>query len=286
MPVFLKYFTDFIDAWTANGVRYGFSALILAPYLLLNLRQVPPGTNIWRDALVPSIVNMVGQVAWAWAPYHNDATVVSFVVRCAFPVSILFGFWFLRRERALARSVGFWLGAAGVVLGIVFMYSGALAHGGSSPFGLLLALTTSVCWGLYSVTVGYYMPGYPAILAFSVICLYTAPGLIVLMLLVGDYGSLGELSAFRWFMVLISGVLGITIGHVLIYRFIKVLGPIALEAGHSLIPLGSLVLAAALLGERMSGSQWVGGVLLIAGSLGILVPRFRLAKTDAPDGER
>ena len=63
MPVFLKYFTDFIDAWTANGVRYGFSALILAPYLLLNLRQVPPGTNIWRDALVPSIVNMVGQVA-------------------------------------------------------------------------------------------------------------------------------------------------------------------------------------------------------------------------------
>jgi len=277
MPVILKYFTDYIDGWTANGVRYGFAAILFVPVLLFHGKSMPGGRSIWKAAIVPSVINVTGQVGWAWSPYYNDATVVSFVIRCAFPFSIIFGFWFLRRERALAGSLGFWVGAAVTVLGVILMYSGGLDHGGSSPFGLFLLVSTSACWGLYSVSVGYYMSGYPSLLAFSVICIYTAPGLVVLMLLFGDYNALGDFSPFRWFMLLVSGILGISIGHVLMYKIIKVLGPIAMEAGHSLLPLGSLIFAAAFLGERMSGSQWVGGSLLIVGSLGIIIPRLYLA---------
>jgi drug/metabolite transporter (DMT)-like permease len=283
MPVILKYFVDYIDGWTANGVRYGFAALLFVPVLLLHRTGLNSGRSIWKAAIVPSVINIIGQIGWAWSPYHNDATVISFVVRCAFPFSIVFGFWFLHRERALAGSRGFWLGAAATVLGVALMYIGGQSHGGSSPFGLILLLGTSACWGLYSVSVGYYMAGYPSLLAFSVICIYTAPGLVVLMLGFGDFGALGELSLLQWCMLLVSGILGISIGHVLMYKIIKELGPIAMEAGHSLLPLGSLVIAAAFLGERMSGSQWVGGIFLIAGSLGIIVPRIHLAKKN-PEG--
>jgi len=286
MPVILKYFTDYIDGWTANGVRYGFAALLFVPVLLLRRKRIPGGRSIWKAAIVPSLINIIGQICWAWSPYYNDATVISFVVRCAFPFSILFGFWFLHRERALARSPGFWLGAAGTVLGVILMYAGSLSHGGSSPFGLFLVLGASACWGLYSVSVGYYMGGFPSVLAFSVICVYTAPGLVALMLVFGEYGSLAELSVFRWSMLLLSGLMGISIGHVLMYKIIKVLGPIAMEAGHSLVPLGSLIFAAAFLGERMTGNQWVGGVLLIAGSLGIIVPRIYLAKRSPEEAGR
>jgi hypothetical protein len=35
VPLFLRYFADMIDLWTSNGWRYGFSALVWAPVLLL-----------------------------------------------------------------------------------------------------------------------------------------------------------------------------------------------------------------------------------------------------------
>lgn len=267
IPNFLKYFTGYIDAWTANGIRYGFSALILLPFVIRHGRDLAGNRGIWRAAVLPAAVNYTGQVAWAWCPYFNDAIVISFVVRSAFLFAMLFGFWILHRERFLLRSPVFGAGAVAIAVGVLFMYRGALQHGGTSLFGILLVLGTAACWGLYSVTVARFLRAYPPHLAFAVICLYTAPGLVVTMFSVGEVGQLGALDRTQWFMLLTSGVLGVTIGHIFMYRIIQSFGPVLLEAGHSLIPVAAMVMAFLYLGERMTGSQWVGGALVIFGSL-------------------
>jgi drug/metabolite transporter (DMT)-like permease len=61
IPLFLKYFTASLDAWTVNGIRSGIAALLLLPAL----RTIPAAVNrrvFWRRALVPALVNSVGQV--------------------------------------------------------------------------------------------------------------------------------------------------------------------------------------------------------------------------------
>ncbi len=35
VPLFLRHFVDLIDPWTSNGWRYGFSALLWAPVLVI-----------------------------------------------------------------------------------------------------------------------------------------------------------------------------------------------------------------------------------------------------------
>src|SRR4051794_36621965 len=56
IPLSLRHFTQpphRIDAWTANGWRYAFSALLWAPVLITAaIRRTTP-RGLWRAALVP-----------------------------------------------------------------------------------------------------------------------------------------------------------------------------------------------------------------------------------------
>lgn len=58
--LFLKYLTGFIDAWTANGWRYGLSALLWLPVLIVGGRQGTLPEGIWRRALMPAAFNCIG----------------------------------------------------------------------------------------------------------------------------------------------------------------------------------------------------------------------------------
>ena len=66
--LFLKYLVPFIDAWTANGWRYGISALLWLPLLVVGARRGTLPEGLWRRAMVPALFNCAGQVCFAWAP--------------------------------------------------------------------------------------------------------------------------------------------------------------------------------------------------------------------------
>src|SRR5262245_60769284 len=81
VPLFLRHFRELVDPWTANGWRYGISALVLAPVLVwYRVRGgLPPG--VWRAAVVPSITNAAGQVCFCYAHYRIDPGLLSFGLR-------------------------------------------------------------------------------------------------------------------------------------------------------------------------------------------------------------
>jgi drug/metabolite transporter (DMT)-like permease len=275
IPVFLKHFTAALDGWTVNGVRYAFGALFWLPLVIRWHRRVPPGRNIWRDAVPPACVNVVGQTGWALSPYFNDASMMGFVARSSFLFTIIFGFWLLHEERRLARSVIFWVGVAGTACGLIALYSGGAKLGSTSPVGLAILLGTSASWGLYSVLVRRHMRGHSIRLSFGVISLYTSVGLLVLMLLFGAWGRLADVTLGGWGLLVLSAMLGIALGHVLFYRAIHELGPIVSEGGLLLIPFVTVLGAGLFLGERMGALQWGGGIALVAGSLCLLLARKR-----------
>lgn len=280
-PLVLKYFTGVMDAWTVNGLRYIFTALFWLPVVFARWREIPPGRNIFRDAWVPACCHMLGQAGWGLAPYYNDASVMNFVSRAAFLLTIVAGFWLLQGERHLARRPLFWVGVAATVAGLLAMFGGGLHANNTSAAGMGLLLWTSACWSLYSVQVRKRMGGYPAALAFGVVSLLAVPGLTAAMFALGDWRAMFTLSTGQWSALALSAWLGIALGHVLFYHCIRALGPVLAEGALSLIPFVTFLAAHLAFGEELTRAQWTGGVLLVSAVFCLLGARVRPRTTQA-----
>jgi drug/metabolite transporter (DMT)-like permease len=265
VPLFLRYFTAHLDAWTVNGVRYGIAAILLAP-LLFRL-EAPPGRSIWRDAWIPALINTIGQVGWALTPYYIPAGVMGFGIRSAFFFTLLAGVWLLPDERRILKSPLFWIGAVGCISGIGLLFRESIASAHLPPLGLILLFATAAVWGIYGVSVRRSMQGYAAHHSFAVICLYTAVILGILAPLLGHPGQLLHLSPKPLILLAVSAIIGIAIAHVLMYRVLHRFGALVQSGGEFMTPFLTYCGAAWLFGERLASGQWIGGVAVIGGSL-------------------
>ena len=267
-----------LDAWTVNGVRYSVATLFWLPFVLY--RGLDPDLRgVWRDAIRPAFVNVVGQVSFAWAPYYTDASVMGFVLRMSFVFTIVFSYWMLHEERLLLRRPLFWYGAAVIIAGVVALHVGGWNHGGTSAVGLVLLLNTTICAGFYVVFVRKYMAPYPVRLSFGVTSLYSAIGLMLLMFMVGDWEDLSVLRLPDWGWLVLSAIMGIAVAHVLYFRAIHALGPVVTSGALSVVPVTTAIGALLVLGECMMALQWLGGAFAVAGSL--LLVRAKM-KAEAP----
>lgn len=271
--LFLKYLTGQVDPWTANGWRYGLSALLWLPVLLIGLYRGNLPAGLWRLAVVPAAINGIAQVMYALAPYYIGAGFAAFLVRVSVVSSMCGAFIMFSDERILLRSMKFWVGLALVVLGScgTILYSRESFNGGA-VIGIVCGAASGLLYGFYSVSVRYYMRGIPSLTAFAVICLYTAAGLVVPMIIFGkEHGlSVLHLSGFAWAMLGLSAFLGIAMGHVAYYAAINRLGVAVsngiLQVAPFLTAVGSLL----LFDEKLTSGQWICGAILFVGAVLLL----------------
>ena len=278
VPLILVYLTPLVDPWTVNGARYSFAAAFWLPFVLRSVWRMAPAARraVWGAALAPAAAHIVSQIFFGMTPYYNSATVLNFGCRLSIPFATLFGFWMLRGERPLARTPLFWLGLLIALISFLLMFArgGQLAR--ASTQGMLTLLGYSLSWGLYVVLVQRNLAGYPAHLAYGLVSILTGSALLALMFGIGEWRTLFALNMMQIFWLLLSALIGLTLGHVLYYRAIRVMGPIAAESGLLLIPFQTAVLAFFLLGERMAGGQWAAGLFLVVGCAVILRARFQM----------
>jgi drug/metabolite transporter (DMT)-like permease len=304
IPIFLRHFAGSLDAWTVNGIRYSVGALFWLPFLLFLDRRPEAGTgpsfadaspssaptvagekcacpprtcplqpsgNVWRDALVPSVVNAIGQAGFGISPYYVSASTIGFVLRLSFLFTIIFGFIVLVEERLLARKSSFWWGAALSLVGVLVMFFDEFREGGEGSLpGLAIILVTALAWGGYSVSVRHYVAHYSARQSFGVISLYTSAALVVSMFLFGNAASLASIGAWLWFNLMASALIGIAFGHVLYYRGIHRLGPVVASGILLVTPFITCLFAWIFLDERLSSLGWLGEAFVVLGG-GLLV---------------
>ncbi|MGD9690139.1 MAG: DMT family transporter [Phycisphaerales bacterium] len=291
VPLFLKFFATPdrltgvapIDGWEANGWRYGLSALFWLPLLAFAHVRGKLPRSIFLAALVPSIFNLVGQTCFAWCPYFLDPGFFTFVFRVQI-VFVTLGAWVLfPHERATLRSPWFWVGAALVVVGSVGLVlfktpvplvPGAPISATADPsiWAILLAVASGVVFAGYGLAVRRNMHGYSPVLAFGVICQYTAVGTLILMLLLGRTRGEHVLSfdGFQWTMLAGSSMIGIAISHVLYYAALTRLG-VAVSMGIiQLQPILTGVASMLIFDEQLNLAQWVSGLVGVAGAILIL----------------
>lgn len=293
IPLFLRYFIGQVDGWTANGWRYGFSALLWLPLLLLAMknRTIPHG--LWRAAVWPSIFNTAAQVCFGLAPYYVTPGLMTFSMRLQI-VFVTFGAAMMfPAERAVIRKSGFIAGIAMVVIGTsltVVLQPGGL--GANDAIGVALAISSGLLYAGYALSIRATMHGMPPLLAFSAVSQYTAAAMLVLMAIFArdlqtqdhDFG-LGALkmSGSMWAMMFASAVIGIGIGHTAYFKSIQALG-LAVSAGVvQLQPITVSIIAPFLFPQdkHLSALQWTTGLLAVAGAATMLLTQHRAARARA-----
>lgn len=287
VPLFLYYFADSIDAWTSNGWRYGFSALLWAPVLIIGLfmRTLPRG--LWRAAVVPSIINSASQVAFCYAHYKIEPGLVSFGLRSQLIFASIGAYVMFAAERPVIRSPGYLAGAAALLVGTAgaVLFSGEPLTGADAA-GISLSITSGALFAGYALAVRRYLSGFNAVVAFAAISLYTAVAMVLLMVLLGRRGGLEVLAmpGRDIVLLLVSAVVGIALGHVFYYISIARLGVAVSSGVLQLHPFTVAVASWLVFGEILSIAQWASGTLAVCGAiLMVLVqgrrgPLMRLAE--------
>ena len=275
VPLFLKYLTDYIDAWTANGIRYPFSALLYIPWLVYFYRRGVLTKLLWKLALLPSAVNIFGQVLWAWAPYYIDPGLMSFLVRLSTLWAVLGSFVLFSEERVLIHSRLFWSGFILSLGGFIALsMGGRYALEGARAAGIIIIFFCSIGWAGYQISVRYNMQKVDSRAAFGMIAFLTSLGLVFFMFTFGNPSQALEMPPLVAFVALLSAFLGIAAAHLLFYVAIKRIGLVIASGANLVSAFISAFLSRIFFNEFLTAVQWIAGVALVVG--GVVLTRAQL----------
>jgi drug/metabolite transporter (DMT)-like permease len=289
IPLFLKHFAGAIDPWTANGWRYGISALLWLPPLLWSARRgtLPPG--LWRAALWPSLWNIIAQIGFGMAPYYVSPGLMTFSLRVNIVVLTIGSALLFAAERRVIRHPAFLAGLLLVVGGAamtVVLQPGGL--GGGTGLGVGLAVMSGVLYAFYALAVRRSMMGMHPLTAFAAVNQLTGLGLVGCMLAFGHSKATGvwnagadvlAMAAGQFGLLAISAVVGIGLGHTFFFLSISRLGLAVASAVVQLQPITVSIASMALFGDRLTAWQWVFGLLAIVGAGLILWTQSRVTST-------
>lgn len=167
------------------------------------------------------------------------------------------------------RSPLFWGGLLLVVGGSVgTVLLGTAPIAGATATGVLLGLCAGAFYGLYGVSVRYWMHGIRPMVSFAAISLYTAIAMVLLMVLLGKSSGavVFEMSAFSWLMLVLSALIGIALGHVFYYSAIARLGVAISAAVVQLAPFICGIASMLIFNEVLTQWQWLCGVIMLVGA--------------------
>jgi drug/metabolite transporter (DMT)-like permease len=175
----------------------------------------------------------------------------------------------------------FFVGTALALLGVVLVSLNGSSHFNVSPKGDLLALTSAVCWGFYSLFVTLINKrGYNIIIVTRKIFFYAVVWMLPLLVL-GIFSSnpegisYVELSAslnearfsspLNWVLLCFLGILASGMCFVAWNKACIILGTVKISSGLYLIPVVTILFAAIFLKEKLSLMGSIGSLLTITG---------------------
>jgi drug/metabolite transporter (DMT)-like permease len=266
-PIFITYLTGYLDSWTQNLLRYTVACFFWLPLLFLSIKKNKFDRRIWRKALIPSAANIAMQSLYAGAFYYIGPAFLVLLTKTNIIWIAGFSLIFFPEERPLARSKRFWLGltlSAIGVLGVMYFKEDFTTL--KTMTGIVIALLMAVMWAVYTLSVRIAFKDVDSFKGFSVISIYTVAGLFILTILFGDLGGCIHIGIRQWTIVIISGIMGIALGHVLYYIAIQRIGATIPSLVILTQPFIVLVMSYFIYGESLNLPQLLFGTALISGS--------------------
>jgi drug/metabolite transporter (DMT)-like permease len=249
------------------AVRYGAAA---AAFLAIALVREGTIRVSGRDVvlvLAAGVALYANQVAFVYAVKTTSASLVALILAGNPIFAALIGLA-VGTERLSAR---FWAGALVSVGGVVLVVLGSGGALRGSSVGVLLGLLTSITWVTYSLLITPLMRSYSPTRISAVVL----PAAWLPMALTGWPQVQSQplhLKATVWLLVLFATVGPLILTNFLWFRSLDRVGTARATLATNIQPFIAALFAVALLSERLTEIQLVGGLLLAAG---IFVARRR-----------
>jgi drug/metabolite transporter (DMT)-like permease len=191
---------------------------------------------------------------------------------------------FFADERRTLRSRLFQLGLlaalAGVLLTILAGGRGprsAVAPGeaGSLWLGVLSMLASAFSWALLGTLVKKWLLGVNPLFALSAVFTMVTPLFLLSDVVLSGGLHIPTPPASVWAVLLLSGLIGVGLGHSLYYSAVPIIGVTVSSSLGLLLPLLAGVMSFIVFGERFGALQATGGALLLGGCYVVIRERFR-----------
>lgn len=200
-----------------------------------------------------------GQAALYFSALKLISASLSEVLLYTCPAFVALIVWATTRKRPPARRL------AAILLALLGTYLCAGPLGNSNDLrGAGLAVLGGLWYAFCILSLHYLTPGVPGILSGAIVVTGAALAFDLLALL---SGYRPPQSAAAWVAVVGMVLSATVLGFVLFVLGLKRVGPQTTSILSTFEPLGTLLLAAILLGERLLPLQWAGATLIIGAAL-------------------
>lgn len=218
-----------------------------------------------RDLIVITLASMIGvllnQVTFTYSLRLAAASTVALVFG-TLPIFVSTLSQLAGHERLTARH---WLTTAFSFTGVALVAAGSRGGLSTSVGGILLALATTLSWGVYSVAVVPAMRRHSPLLVSTTSCLTggLVLSLISLPWLIGQ--SWGAPPPLAWGALLYSGLASVVIGNLFWFTAIDRVGAGRSALYTNLQPFLGAIFAVLTLAEHLHTLQIAGGIVIASG---------------------
>ena len=254
--LFMRVAAADFGSFALVDVRLALGALILIPFLWRDRARFTPG--IWlRIAGIATINSVLPFVLFAWGAERAPAGIGAITNAMTVMFAALAAFLFYGEHIGPRR----WIGLVAGFVGVTILASGHIA-GASVGAAALAGTAAALCYGLGINFVRHHLSGFPAA---AIAAANLATGAVLLAPFAIYTWPQHPIPATSWLSAVLLGVLCTGIAFVFYYRLIARIGAPRTATVTYLIPLFGVIWAWLLLGESVTLSMVLAGVLILAG---------------------
>jgi len=252
---------------TIVWLRFGMGVIVLGAIVALRKQFAFPEKSEW---LYFALLGFIGVTFHQWLQANGlrtaQATTTAWIVAST-PIFIAILSWLVLKEK-----LG-WLGVSGIVfaaLGVLLVVSrgnlSALFAGKEGTIGDLLIFISALNWAVYTILSRRGLARHPAaLMMFYVMVL----GWLFTTIWIFGFGpglsEISQLTTKGWGAVLTLGIFGSGLAYIAYYDALQVLPASQLGAFLNIEPLVTAIMAAMMIGERITIISLIGGAIIIFG---------------------
>jgi len=249
-----------MSALTMVSLRFAFAFVSLFAYLKLSGRWVRlPGAQVRTLFLCGLLLYAAMGALWFAALGMTPSWLVSLLV-ALFPIPVMLGSWLFLSEKIDRSQI---LALFTVLLGSVALFWRPFS--GAALNGVLLMTLSVTLYATYVIVGERWTQGCDALMR----TVWTALGAMVgstFYALLFRQMSL-DFAPVGWLWAALLGIICTVLGIAFLWQSVAYIGPSRAAIVAVLEPLFAVLLSVAVLGDRMSALQWLGGAIILAGIL-------------------
>ncbi|HEX6817154.1 MAG TPA: DMT family transporter [Ktedonobacterales bacterium] len=260
-------FRDGADEFTVLLIRFGIAAAVLLAVMAVRRMPLPP----WRIVVGLILLGVLGRagqgITYFSALELAPAGLVALLLYLYPALVTLLAVVFLKERLTRGKILALLVALAGTALA-----AGPVA--GGEPLGVLLSLATAAIYAVYIVASSRVTWQASAFVSSALIVAGTVLPYAGIEAVRGTIGRTPYVptlprTALGWGAILAMALFSTVVGTVTFFAGLQRVGPTNTSILSTFEPIWTVLLAALVLGERLSAVQLAGGVLILAAVLAL-----------------